>query len=48
MDQHLAPQYLLTKRETMLDYPFGEDVKVFRVKNKMFVTIALVTNRQKC
>ena len=33
-------KYLLTKPETSLYYPFGDDVKVFRVKNKMFATIA--------
>ena len=38
-DKH-AQTYLLSKPFTTLDYPFGEDVKVFRVKNKMFATIA--------
>jgi len=33
-------QYLLSKPETSLYYPFGDDVKVFRVKKKMFATIA--------
>jgi len=32
--------YLLSKPETSLYYPFGDDVKVFKVKNKMFATIA--------
>jgi len=32
--------YLLSKPETSLYYPFGDDVKVFRVKSKMFATIA--------
>jgi len=35
-----AEAYLLSKPETSLYYPFGDDVKVFRVKNKMFATIA--------
>lgn len=35
-----AEQYLLAKTEVSLYYPFGNDVKVFRVKNKMFATIA--------
>jgi len=35
-----AEAYLLSKSETSLYYPFGDDVKVFRVKNKMFATIA--------
>ena len=36
-----AEQYLLSKPETSLYYPFGDEVKVFRVKNKMFATLAL-------
>ena len=32
--------YLLSRPETSLYYPFGEEVKVFRVKSKMFATIA--------
>jgi len=36
-----AEQYLLTKPEATLDYPFGDEVKVFKVKNKMFATLAL-------
>jgi len=35
-----AESYLLSKPETSLYYPFGDDVKVFRVKKKMFATIA--------
>lgn len=34
-------QYLLSKPEASLDYPFGEEVSVFKVKNKMFATLAL-------
>ncbi|WP_416305324.1 MmcQ/YjbR family DNA-binding protein [Neptunicella sp. SCSIO 80796] len=33
-------QYLLSKPATSLDYPFGKDVKVFKVKTKMFATLA--------
>ena len=40
MNEQQSEQYLLSKPETTLDYPFGEEVKVFRVKNKMFATIA--------
>lgn len=36
-----AEQYLLSKPEALLDYPFGDEVKVFKVKNKMFATLAL-------
>ena len=39
--QSQAEHYLLTKPETLLDYPFGDDVKVFKVKNKMFATLSL-------
>jgi len=34
-------QYLLSKPEASVDYPFGDDIKVFKVKNKMFATLAL-------
>lgn len=36
-----AEYYLLAKPEASLYYPFGDDVKVFKVKNKMFATLAL-------
>ncbi|KGJ88474.1 MmcQ/YjbR family DNA-binding protein [Colwellia psychrerythraea] len=41
LDYIKAEQYLLNKPETTLDFPFGEDVKVFKVKNKMFATLAI-------
>ena len=31
--------YLLTKPESTLDFPFGADVSVFKVKNKMFALV---------
>ncbi|PKI17314.1 MmcQ/YjbR family DNA-binding protein [Colwellia sp. 12G3] len=34
-------QYLLNQPETTLDFPFGDEVKVFKVKNKMFATLAI-------
>jgi predicted DNA-binding protein (MmcQ/YjbR family) len=40
LNDHEVEKYLLSKPETSLYYPFGDDVKVFRVKNKMFATIA--------
>ena len=40
MNSQQVEEYLLSKTETSLYYPFGDDVKVFRVKNKMFATIA--------
>jgi predicted DNA-binding protein (MmcQ/YjbR family) len=36
-----AEKYLLSKPETVLSFPFGDGVKVFKVKNKMFATISL-------
>lgn len=30
---------MLSKPETRLDFPFGDDVSVFKVKNKMFALI---------
>ena len=37
MDHQQAERYLLSKIESTLDYPFGEEVQVFKVKSKMFV-----------
>lgn len=36
-----AEDYMLGKPEAYIDYPFGDDIKVFKVKNKMFATLAL-------
>lgn len=33
--------YLLNKPESFIDFPFGEDVEVFKVKGKMFATLAI-------
>lgn len=33
--------YLLDKPKTQLSFPFGEDVRVFKVNNKMFATLSL-------
>ncbi len=41
MNDKRAEKYLLSKPESILDYPFGLDVKVFKVKGKMFATLAL-------
>jgi len=41
MNYKKAEKYLLSKPESSLDYPFGMDVKVFKVKGKMFATLAL-------
>jgi predicted DNA-binding protein (MmcQ/YjbR family) len=47
MDQEQAEAYLLSKPETSLYYPFGDDCKVFRVKTKMFATLALGKGNEK-
>ena len=43
MDYETLKNYCLRKNSATLDYPFGDDVPVFRVKSKMF---ALVGNRE--
>ena len=47
MDDKQVEKYLLSKPETSMGYPFGEDVKVFKVKNKMFATLSLGTGKEK-
>lgn len=42
-----AKKYLLSKPETLEDFPFGENVSVFKVKGKMFATLALGTGNEK-
>jgi len=39
MDADTARQYLLGKPEAMEDYPFGPDVAVMKVRDKMFATL---------
>lgn len=41
MDFDAAKKYLLNKPETVLDFPFGAEVYVFKVKKKMFATLAI-------
>jgi len=43
MDHNTVEAYLLSMPGTKLDYPFGEDVAVYKVKDKMF---ALVTEKK--
>ncbi|MDH5360304.1 MAG: MmcQ/YjbR family DNA-binding protein [Gammaproteobacteria bacterium] len=40
MDSVAAKAYLLGKPEAIEDYPFGPDVAVFKVREKMFATLA--------
>jgi len=37
-------EYILSMANAKLDYPFGEDVAVYKVKDKMFALIAEKTN----
>ena len=41
MDQQQAREYLLNKPFTVETFPFGEGVSVFKVKHKMFATLAI-------
>jgi predicted DNA-binding protein (MmcQ/YjbR family) len=41
MDHQQAKTYLLSKPASMEDFPFGPEVAVFKVKGKMFATLAL-------
>lgn len=47
MEQSTAEQYLLAKPESSIYFPFGDEVKVFKVKNKMFATMALGKGNEK-
>ncbi|WP_160154206.1 MmcQ/YjbR family DNA-binding protein [Microbulbifer sp. ALW1] len=40
MNYSSARSYLLTRPETVEDFPFGPDVAVFKIKGKMFATLA--------
>ena len=40
MNAEAAKSYLLSKPEAIEDYPFGPDVLVFKVREKMFATLA--------
>ena len=39
MDGDGAKMYFLSRPEAWLDFPFGDDVYVFKVRNKMFGTL---------
>lgn len=41
MDQQQAREYLLNKPFTVETFPFGDEVAVFKVKHKMFATLAI-------
>lgn len=39
MDHKTVEEYVLSMPNAVLDYPFGEDVAVYKVKDKMFALI---------
>lgn len=39
--------YILSKPEALLYFPFGDEVKVFKVKHKMFATLSLGKGTEK-
>ncbi len=41
MNYQQANKYLLSCPESIEDYPFGPDVAVFKVRGKMFATLAM-------
>lgn len=47
MNNEQVKQYLLSKPETSMGYPFGEDVAVFKVKDKMFATLSFGKGKEK-
>jgi predicted DNA-binding protein (MmcQ/YjbR family) len=47
MDNHLVRQYFIAKPEAVEKFPFGDDISVFKVKNKMFATLALGKGNEK-
>lgn len=40
MDHKTVEEYILSMPNAKLDYPFGEDVAVYKVKDKMFALIS--------
>ena len=47
MDNTQVKRYLLDKIEACIYHPFGPDVSVFNVKNKMFATLSLGKGNEK-
>ena len=41
MDFSSARKYLLKRPEAVEDFPFGADVSVMKIKNRMFATLAM-------
>ena len=47
MEYTQIKEYLLSKPQCKVSQPFGEDVDVFKVNNKMFATLSLGTGNEK-
>ena len=41
MDHQQVHQYIIDKPEAVLQHPFGDEVHVYKVNNKMFATLAI-------
>lgn len=41
MDQKQASHYLSNQPHALEDFPFGEEISVFKVKGKMFATLSM-------
>ncbi|MEM0953497.1 MAG: MmcQ/YjbR family DNA-binding protein [Pseudomonadota bacterium] len=48
MDYQQARSHLLSLPETWEDFPFGPDVAVIKIANKMFATLALQGGAARC
>lgn len=44
MDHKTVEEYILSMPNAKLDYPFGEDVAVYKVNDKMFALVAEKSN----
>lgn len=47
MNHEQVKEYMLAKPASSLDFPFGKEVSVFKVKGKMFATLSLGTGNEK-
>ena len=47
MDENSVREYLLKKPFTTKEFPFGEDVEVYKVKGKIFATLSLGKGNEK-
>ncbi|WP_372770670.1 MmcQ/YjbR family DNA-binding protein [Pseudoalteromonas sp.] len=47
MNNHTITEYFLNKPYTCVSHPFGEQVDVFKVKDKMFATLSLGSGNEK-